>query len=258
MCTSTPPRLSAAAAEHLLDGGDGPQSLRQLLAAAAGPGTASELRGEAAARAAFVACPQPLPNDPTLGTAPMRTRTLSRILMTKVIAALALTGAAGGVAIAATATAGPPDELPASAAEQSTEQAAPALSRLPEPSAAPGGGTHDSTGAERSGTPSPSLPGLCRAWSAGATDNPGRAAENPAFTALVAAAGDPSKVDGYCAGLTEDHPTGRPTTAPGNPDHPTGPPADAPGETDHPTGPPADAGRPGGAPQLPEQAGHRG
>ena len=46
-------RLSGTAAQRLLDGGDGPPPLPQLLAAATAPATPAELRGESAARAAF-------------------------------------------------------------------------------------------------------------------------------------------------------------------------------------------------------------
>ena len=46
-------RLAGATAQRLLDGGDGPSPLPQLLAAATAPATAAELRGEAAARVAF-------------------------------------------------------------------------------------------------------------------------------------------------------------------------------------------------------------
>jgi hypothetical protein len=93
--------------------------------------------------------------------------------------------------------------------------------------------------------PSPALVGLCRAYTAGAGSEHGKALENPAFNALITAAGGKDKVDGYCTRLlaaspsashpggkgNDDHPSGAPS------DHPTGAPTDHP--TDHPTGRPS-------------------
>lgn len=49
------------------------------------------------------------------------------------------------------------------------------------------------------GSPSPNMRGLCTAFRAHAGDNPGKALENPAFTALVTRAGGKDNVAGYCA-----------------------------------------------------------
>ena len=97
-------RLSGATAQRLLDGGDGPPPLPQLLAAATAPATAAELRGESAARAAFRSSMHsaPLPHD-----IPRRTpvHATSSIIIAKVIAAITLTAStAGGIALATTST----------------------------------------------------------------------------------------------------------------------------------------------------------
>jgi hypothetical protein len=99
----SPARLPASSTDRLLDGGVGPEPLRQLLAAAAGPAQADELAGEQAAHRAFTSAAR---FPPLLGVAPhtsrRRTRALSWIVAAKAIAAVALTAGAGGVAVAAT------------------------------------------------------------------------------------------------------------------------------------------------------------
>ncbi|NBH03102.1 hypothetical protein, partial [Amycolatopsis sp. SID8362] len=100
-------------------------------------------------------------------------------------------------------------------------------------------------------SPSPSLVGLCHAYSAGDKSEHGKALESPAFAALITAAGGKDGVDGYCDTVLKEeaskpgHSTASPgqPTNPGNsdngkdhgtvPTHPTGAP-----ET-HPSGPPA-------------------
>ncbi|HTI26571.1 MAG TPA: PT domain-containing protein [Kutzneria sp.] len=91
-----------------------------------------------------------------------------------------------------------------------------------------------------SADPSPSLVGLCHAYTAGAGADHGKALENPTFSALITTAGGKDEVDAYCTtllaaspaesahpGQPSDHPSGAPTG------HPTGDP------TDHPTGRPS-------------------
>ena len=250
MRTSTSDRLTAATTEQLLDGGPGPAGLHQLLAAAAGPGTASELAGETAAVAAFVDAPRASP----LHSAPQRrpsmlSTALSKILAAKALAAVVLlAGATGGVALAATVSNAPSSPSDDQSTVTSTPTATPVPSDDPE---SEGEGKSDSTA---SPSPQPSLAGLCKAWAAGATDNDGKAAENPAFSALVAAAGSSDDVSGYCAARYAEQP-GQSGTAPGHEsEDPDAPPADrpgaaaergvpptaAPGNPDHPTGPPAD------------------
>ena len=97
-------RLTGATAQRLLDGGDGPPPLPQLLAAVTAPATAAELRGEAAARAAFRSSTHsaPLPHD-IPRRAPVHVT--SSIIIAKVIAAITLTAStAGGIALATTST----------------------------------------------------------------------------------------------------------------------------------------------------------
>jgi len=97
-------RLAGATAQRLLGGGDGPPPLPQLVAAVTAPATAAELRGEAAARAAFRSSTHAAPLFPDIPRrAPVRLT--SSVIIAKVIAAITLTaGTAGGIALAATST----------------------------------------------------------------------------------------------------------------------------------------------------------
>jgi hypothetical protein len=68
-------------------------------------------------------------------------------------------------------------------------------------------------------TPSPSLTGLCHAVQAGATSNPGKAIENPAFSVLVHAAGGRSNLAAFCTDLIgppKAHGHGKPEGVPGH------------------------------------------
>jgi hypothetical protein len=250
MRTSNSDRLTAATSEQLLDGGPGPAGLQQLLAAAAGPGTASELTGETAAVAAFVGAPleTPLPSAPRRPS--MLSTALSKILAAKALAAVVLlAGATGGVALAANASSGPSsaDETvtstetadPEPADDENTDSDADSDENAAEPDAT------------KAPSPEPSIIGLCRAWAAGATDNPGKAAENPAFRSLVEAAGSAEDVTGFCAVRESVDQHGKSATAPGRAEDEdattedttedkAGPPTAAPGNPDHLTGPPAD------------------
>lgn len=176
----------------------------------------------------------------------MLSTALSKILAAKALAAMVLlAGAGGGVALATTVS-----DLPSSPpADQQAVTSTPTGSPSPSDDREPG--------SERAATdpsPQPSLAGLCKAWAAGATDNPGAAADNPAFGSLVEAAGSPEEVSGYCADLPDADRPGRSGAAPGHDgEDPGGPPADrpgaaanrggpptaAPGNPDHPAGPPA-------------------
>jgi len=76
--------------------------------------------------------------------------------------------------------------------------------------------------------PSAALVGLCHAYTAGAGAQHGNARTDPAFTALVTAAGGTGNVATFCATLlttspshpagagASGHPTGQPTTTDGN------------------------------------------
>jgi hypothetical protein len=260
MRTSNSDRLTAATTEQLLDGGPGPAGLQQLLAAAAGPGTASELAGETAAVAAFVGAPR----ETSLPSAPIRrpsmlSTALSKILAAKALAAVVLlAGATGGVALAANAS-----NAPSSATDEtsttSTAIADPDPADDEDDADSDSASDSDESAAEADATkapsPEPSILGLCKAWSAGATDNPGAAADNPAFRSLIEAAGSKEDVPGYCAvhentdkpgksgaapGHAADDPDAATTDGPGNSANHGGPPTAAPGNPDHPTGPPAD------------------
>ncbi|MGF7237669.1 MAG: hypothetical protein ACQSGP_22310, partial [Frankia sp.] len=113
-------------------------------------------------------------------------------------------------------------------------------------------GTRPSSSAAPTSTPSPSLLGLCHAYTAGVAGNPGKALDNPAFSALTAAAGGRDRIGAYCATVlttapgngpvtpaaghpTTNHPTGKPTSRPASAPltHPTGKPTTHP---THPTG----------------------
>ncbi|MFE9691304.1 hypothetical protein [Micromonospora sp. NPDC005806] len=148
---------------------------------------------------------------------------LAKLLTLKVGAAVVAVTATGGVAFAAAT-----GTLPNPLTDPSAKPSAHATGK-PSDAADKGKGAGDAKG-----SPSPNLVGLCRAYRAGAGDNPGKALENPAFRVLITTAGDQEKVAAYCDRLlatekgkpsqaarptaTPSHPAGkpgaRPTTAP--------------------------------------------
>jgi hypothetical protein len=229
-------RPSGATAQRLLDGGDGPPPLPQLLAAATAPATPAELRGESAARAAFRtsvhSAPLPHPRRSTV-------RTTTTIIVAKAIAAIALTAStAGGIALATTSTPADPDARTMSESAATGAAASPSLvvttptpteaelddsdaaadALAAEPSGGPGGaGTAVRTTPEAK---APHPTGLCRASSNIATDHPGKAAASPAFADLHC---DDAEADAG-TGTEATRPTGHPTVAPGNRDRRTGKP----------------------------------
>jgi hypothetical protein len=231
-------RIDRHTAEQVLRGArvDAPDALTGLLAAAAAPPRDGELGGERAAVTAFREAAQhaPRPRSPSM----LKSRG-AKLLTAKVAAAVGAVFVVGGVATAAVTGALP---LPAGGSTP-----APSASHPAPPAAVPPATTwqreESGPGHPPSPSPSPSLVGLCHAYRAGDKAEHGKALESPAFTALVTAAGDKSKVDGYCEGLVEasppSHATGSPAAPPtaGRPDkgkdHPTGPPGT------HPPGPPA-------------------
>jgi hypothetical protein len=169
----------------------------------------------------------------------------AKLLGAKVLAvAAAATVATGGAALAA-ATNVLPDQAQSVAhdllnAPAPSEHGDHNSEQVGKPAAKPG----DAPKA----TPSPSLRGLCRAYQAGATSNHGKALTNPAFSALVSAAGGKDNLADYCTkliGAPRTHPTGKPATRPdGKPSsHPTGEPHSgkpaALPTPDHPSGPPS-------------------
>lgn len=224
-------RISARTAEDLLDGVGADARhprLTATLRAAAGPTLPGEIAGRHEAVAAFQrALRQPAPfqrRPPLMKTA------LLKLLTLKAAAVAAVVLGTGGVALAASTGAipNPLNNHPVPAA--SASRAHPA--DRPDASERPGGPA----------SPSPSLVGLCHAYTAGAGSDHGKALDSPAFQVLLTAAGGKAGVGAFCAKLlgttqaseapsaqpgTTDHPTGRPT------EHPTGRPSEHP--TDKPS-----------------------
>jgi len=220
--------LDPEAAEHLLSGHPAARRdsrrLAERLSAASAVAFPGELAGEHAAVAAFLAAA-----DVDLAPQPGRRSMIKSVLVAKLLtlkaAAIAVAAvSAGGVALAASTGVLP---NPLNQAPENPGHSVPA----------PAGSNGSNA------TPSPSLVGLCTAYLAGAGDDHGKALENPAFGALITAAGGTENVDSYCTelGVTEpgpgrgsasptDHPTGKPSDV-GPSQLPTGPPS-------HPTGPP--------------------
>lgn len=199
MSTHRSRRIGRRTAERLLRDAPGHAQvtghdrLGDLLAAAAAPARDRELTGEQAAMAAF--------RDARLAPAPQRRRprmlkiALANLLTLKIAAVAA---AAGGIALAATAGTlpGQQREEPAPAAD--TGVVATTSVTKTEKSKAP------DKKPDNSASPSPSLHGLCQAHTAGAGSEHGKAHENPAFSALITAAGGPDKVPAFCADLLGD------------------------------------------------------
>ena len=220
------PRLDRTAAEQLLHGGPASGSLSQLadhyalaslLAFAAAPEADHELAGEAEAVRAFRRAhlgPASQPRRPLMSA--------TRLLVAKaVIVAVGVSG--GGVALAA-ATGHLPANLTGKPAAASSAAAATHM-----PSARGQSATHPAS------SPSPSLRGLCQAYTAHAGRNTGKALDSPAFTALITAAGGKDSVTGFCTSMLATHP-GKASTS-----HPAGKPNSHPTQanTAHPTGKPS-------------------
>lgn len=194
-----------------------PHPIAELLARAAGPASNGELAGHNAALAAFREArltPVPQPRRPS-----MLKTTLAKFITVKVLAVAATVTAAGGVALAAgTGTLPGPlqktahDVLGAPAATSSPKGGKPTAGPTSTPSAKPS--KPSAKPSANAASPSPSLVGLCRAYAAGVSDNPGAALENPAFTVLITAAGGKDKVKGYCATVLADPPGNKPTAGP--------------------------------------------
>ena len=229
MRITRPGRLSATTAERLLrgdpDGGlkslvrnDESAALTQFLAAAIRPGTASELRGESAARAVFLslATTHPLP-DEALRSTPMRARTLSRIVIAKAVVALTVTAGAGGVALATTSTSLPEKDTESLAATTAAPPTAAIDVHIPdEVDERDIDARSDATSVDPAdANGSRGLTGLCRAWAAG-TDSKGKRAANPAFSRLAAAASthDKAGVDVFCDALAAELSTATSPTTP--------------------------------------------
>lgn len=164
---------------------------------------------------------------------------LGKILTAKAAAVVAAL-AAGGVAVAA-GTGNLPAQHRHQVSAQSEHSPESSHPEHPSPSSTPSGSP--SAGDHHTATPSPSLVGLCRAYTAHVGVAPGKALENPAFTALITAAGGKDKVTGFCttllAGKDAAHSGGSDTkpsahpTHPTHPAHPSGPPSPTPTPTPH-------------------------
>lgn len=224
----TAERLLDRARAGRLAGGD---PLVDLLALAAAPAGRDELAGESAALAAFRAA-RPVPADRSRRRSMIKTA-LAKVLTLKAAAVLAAT-AAGGVALAAS-TGALPNPL------NGTTQSAPGVVGHVGGRPSAGASHRGSDGPDA--TPSPSLLGLCHAYTAGAGSEHGKALENPAFSVLITTAGGKDKVDAFCSALlasagSTGQPTAHPTGA--STDHPTGGPTGHPseGQDKHPTGAP--------------------
>ena len=243
MTTQQARPLSRANAEKALTGTASPPSeLAHIIAAARGPADSDELAGEAAAMIRFQAARL----EPTAAhAATVRKRMSDKLLGAKLAIAAALAAAAtGGVALAAAAHTQTEPAHHATAA--STPVAAPSHDGTPTPKAttstapppshaatasaappAPAGGAGSPQSASRpSASPSPALRGLCIVYFAmGGAD--GKVIDNPAFRALLTAAGGKEKVTAFCQTLlrTDPNPTGPASS------YPVGPPIFPPGET---------------------------
>ncbi|MEU1847202.1 hypothetical protein [Micromonospora sediminicola] len=221
------PRLDQETVERLLVGSaDGPRALTRLLDAVRVPPGTGEVSGEAAAVAAFrqaragaVVAARPAdrpPIDgpraarPTGGSGPVdRRRAVPRgdtgrrpaqrfagLLGGKLAVATVLASLGGGVALAAAT-----GSLPGPGGDRTPTDGASGGSRPvagPLPTTSPGG---------RTGEPTPTAADplasarLCTAYHRLAEPERGRALDTPAFAGLVAAAGGPRRVPGYCADL---------------------------------------------------------
>jgi hypothetical protein len=214
-------RINARVAEDLLDGAGVDARHRRLAAAlraAAAPTRPGELAGRQQALAAFhraLKHPAPSSRRPS-----MIKSALLKLLTLKAAAVAAVVVGTGGVALAAS-TGALPNPL--------SSHPVPAASAASHPGARPDASDHPRGDA----SPSPSLVGLCHAYTAGAGSDHGKALESPAFQALLTAAGGKADVDTFCSKLLA---SAQPGTVPSG--HTDARPSDLP--TEHPTGRPSE------------------
>jgi hypothetical protein len=205
MNTQEPRRIDRRTAEYLLGQApigirDGHPTLAALLSAAAVPGRPDELAREQTSMAAFrTAGLHPVPRPRSLSVVKSA---VVKVLTVKAIAVLATT-TAGGVALAAS-TGTLPNPLGQSAPAASSHSRLSAALPTASQSAArysPGDSPKTSKNPEASTGPSPSLVGLCHAYSAGNKAEHGKALDNSAFTVLITTAGGKDKVGRFCQAL---------------------------------------------------------
>ena len=225
-------RRSRAHLDDLLDGRITPgDPLADLVAAVRAPANPTELAGLDAALVAFASAASvaPAPEEKVS----MLKSVAGRLLALKILAVVAGTAAAGGVAYAAVSdTMNTPHGNSAAAHSQhpsksdddsesdgtsaaGTESDDPSDSDAPSGSDTGSGSASGSESDEPSSSPSPSLRGLCTAWLAH-PQNDSKLATNPAYSVLVTAAGGMDSVNGYCTTLLA-------SVAPSHPSHPAHP-----------------------------------
>ncbi len=159
--------IDRSTAERMLTGHRrrGPRPLIDLLSAASAPAHAAELAGEQAAVAAFRAAAQPTAEESAINHRARKPRLAAKLVVAGGAAAFV---SVGGLALAAST-----GTLPAPAQAVAHH----AFGGLPA-AAAHGKGSSHATGRPAGAgsphaTPSPSLPGLCRAYLAGVADSKG-------------------------------------------------------------------------------------
>jgi hypothetical protein len=228
--------------------------LAAVLRAATAPAHPQELVREEVASAAFTNAVQ-LTTVPQQRRQSMLKSALAKVLTVKAAVILAAVGSTGVVLAAGTnALPGPWSDTPASP---------PVSTRSANPSAPPSittTGRPSDVGKPADADPAPSMTGLCQAYQAQVAEDPGKALDSPAFTALVTAAGGADKVPAYCDTVTTSHPSGKPSDLPTPTDPANGkagsgesPPA-RPTQSHTPASPAQGAGPSGGA-KPPTQGG---
>ncbi len=167
---------------------------------------------------------------------------LATLLTAKVAAPAAAAAAVGGIALASTTGALP---LPGDSPAEPPVNPAP-TSSVSTPSTTPGGNAD-----------TPSLIGLCQAYTSSADNEHGIASESPAFEVLITEAGGKDNVAAYCGDVLAERP-GKPSTLPTQAEdrgqapetRPTGAPETVPSETARPDN--DDAARPTTTPEHPD------
>ena len=228
-----PPRRNAAHLDALLDGRPtASDPLADLVAAVRAPTQPHEMAGLDHALATFASSSDVVPT-PTEENPRMLTSVAGRLLALKILAVVAGTAAAGGVAYAAAngnltsanghaAVAGASSGAPEGSAASSGSSSSDSSSSADDPSATESSsGSGSASGSEsKSGAPSPSLVGLCNAWLAHPRDI-AKVSTNPAFSVLIKAAGGADAVNGYCTTVltTAGHPLH--SSHPTHPAHPS-------------------------------------